>query len=385
MKAAIIGASIEALHTIETAHKLGLIVAAFDGNPDAEGLKAADESYVVDISNEQATIEAVKSANVDFVLTVPIGRYLTTIGAVNEALQLPGITRKMAEFCTDKYAFHIRLQMKGLRNCTCYCFPEELEEELTLRFPAILKPRFGSGSRGIYYLETEEKLGDALKEIGEEPYILEECAQGEEYGVDGAVIDGRFYMVLLRKKDNTPLPNRQAVAYYSVRKEDAFYGQAADYMQKVINALGLSECLLHADLMRTENGPFAIEVSARPSGHNLHNLFTPLVTGVDMAEEYIRYRMGEDYSFVPSKTEEISIHYFDMEGMVTHIPTQEELNKTGAEIVTWNCRIKEGEHLASVSDGHSVMGRGYFVLRKNKKEEPAKQALKIKELFAVEL
>jgi len=275
--------------------------------------------------------------------------------------------------------------MKGLRNCTCYCFPKELEEELTLRFPAILKPRFGSGSRGIYYLETEENLGEALKAIGEEPYILEECAQGEEYGVDGAVIDGRFYMVLLRKKDNTPLPNRQAVAYYSVRKEDASYGQATDYMQKVINALGLSECLLHADLMRTENGPFAIEVSARPSGHNLHNLFTPLVTGVDMAEEYIRYRMGEDYSFVPSKTEEISIHYFDMEGMVTHIPTQEELNKTGAEIVTWNCRIKEGEHLASVFDGHSVMGRGYFVLRKNKKEEPAKQALKIKELFAVEL
>ena len=385
MKAAIIGASSESLHTIEIAHRLGLAVAAFDGNPDAEGLKAADESYVVDISDEKGTIEAVRNAGVNFVLTVPIGRYLTTIGAVNEALHLPGITRQMAEFCTDKYAFHTRLQMQNLRNCTCYCLPEELEEELVLSFPAILKPRFGSGSRGIYYLESEKELEDALKAIGDESYILEECAKGDEYGMDGAVIAGRFYMVLLRKKDNTPLPNRQAVAYYSVNEEDEFYGQVAEYMQAVIDALGLSECLLHADLIRTEGGPFAIEVSARPSGHNLHNLFTPLATGVDMAEEYIRYRMGEDYSFVPSKTDEISIHYFDMEGVVTHIPTQEELMKTGADVIKWNCLLTKGEVLASVSDGHSVMGRGYFVLRHNKKEEPAKQAQKIKELFRVEL
>lgn len=385
MKAAIIGASIESLHTIEKAHRLGLTVAAFDGNPAAEGLKVADESYVVDISDEKATIEAVRNTNVDFVLTVPIGRYLTTIGAVNEALRLPGITRQMAELCTDKYAFHTRLQMQNLRNCTCYCLPEELEEELVLSFPAILKPRFGSGSRGIYYLKSEKELEDALKAIGEEPYILEECAEGDEYGMDGAVIAGRFYLVLLRKKDNTPLPNRQAVAYYSVNEEDEFYGQVAGYMQKVIDALGLSECLLHADLIRKENGPFAIEVSARPSGHNLHNLFTPLATGVDMAEQYIRYRMGEKYSFMPSKTEELSIHYFDMEGTVTHIPSSDELIQTGAEIAEWNCRILEGEVLASVSDGHSVMGRGYFILKHDKKEEPAKQALKIKELFRVTL
>ena len=385
MKAAIIGASIESLHTIEIAHRLGLAVAAFDGNPDAEGLKAADESYVVDISDETATIDAVRNADIDFVLTVPIGRYLTTIGAVNESLHLPGITKQMAEFCTDKYAFHTRLQMNNLRNCICYCLPEELEGEMSLSFPAILKPRFGSGSRGIYYLESEKELEDALKAIGDEPYILEECAEGDEYGMDGAVIDGKFYMVLLRKKDNTPLPNRQAVAYYSVNEEDEFYAQVAGYMQKVIDALGLSECLLHADLIRTEKGPFAIEVSARPSGHNLHNLFTPLATGVDMAEQYIRYRMGEKYSFVPSKTEEFSIHYFDMGGMVTHIPSSDELIMTGAEIAEWNCRISKGEVLASVSDGHSLMGRGYFVLKHNKKEEPAKQALKIKELFRVTL
>lgn len=385
MKVAIIGASEESLHTINKAKEQSLAVIAFDGNKEAAGLKVADNFRVVDISDEKKTIEAVKNANVDFILTVPIGRYLTTIGAVNDALGLPGITKQMAQRCTDKYLFHQKLQEKQLRNCTCYCLPEDKEKEWTGSFPAILKPRYGSGSRGIHIVESVARLAEALNKIGEEPYILEECMDGEEYGMDAAVIDGTFHMVLLRRKVNTPLPNRQAVAYYSVWEEDKFYRPVYEYMKQVVGTLGLSECLLHADLLDTKAGPFAIEVSARPSGHNLHNLFTPMATGVDMAKEYICYRMGKEYSFVPSVKRNLSIHYFDMQGVVQHIPGKEELDATGADIVEWNCNIGKGEVLASVSDGHSVMGRGYFILEDNKKEEPAKQALKIKELFRVRL
>ena len=120
MKAAIIGAGSEALHTIQKAKEYGLTILALDGNPKAEGLMVADKALVVDISDEKATIETVRAEKADFVLTVPIGRYLTTIGAVNDALELPGISREMARICTDKYAFHDKLQKAGLRECKCY-------------------------------------------------------------------------------------------------------------------------------------------------------------------------------------------------------------------------------------------------------------------------
>ena len=127
--------------------------------------------------------------------------------------------------------------------------------------------------------------------------------------------------------------------------------------------MGLKECLFHADLIRSEKGPFVIELSARPSGHNLHNLFTPLCTGVDMAEEYMKYRIGQAYSFVTETTRSMLIHYFDMEGMISHVPDREEvMQAVGGSLIDWKCNINVGDVLAPVSDGHSVMGRGYFVL-----------------------
>lgn len=376
MKAVIIGAGSEALHTIEKAHEMGLSVTALDGNPKAEGLQAADRGLVVDISDERAVIEAVQKEGADFVLIVPIGRYLTTIGAVNDALGLPGISRQMAVLCTDKYRFHQKLQEQNLRRSRCFAVggadgfdPDMLAEKLAedrtlLMYPAILKPRFGSGSRGIQMLENAEELAAQMRILKgtQEEYVLEECMAGEEYGVDGAVIGGRFHMVLLRKKENTPPPARQAVGYVSVRPEEPFWQQAWEYMRKAVDCLGLGECLLHADLIRSAQGPFVIEMSARPSGHNLHNLFTPLCTGIDMAEEYIKYRMGQTWNFTPAVTRQAMIHYFDLQGEVMDVPTQDQVRQSEPSLIGWECHIRAGEELLPVSDGHSLMGRGYFIL-----------------------
>lgn len=393
MKAAIIGASSESLHTIRKAKEYNLTVVALDGNEQAEGLMAADEARVVNISRERETIECIKKEGIDFVLTVPIGRYLTTIGSVNDALDLPGIGKEQAAYCTDKLLFHNKMREHGLRDCQCYEAVEDSREreslfvqlqnkELELQFPAILKPRYGSGSRGIHFVNDLQELKTALEVTGGESYVLEECVGGEEYGLDGAVVDGKFYQVLLRHKENTPLPARQAVAYFSVMPEDEFYGQVKTFMERTVKVLGLQECLLHADLIRREDGPFMIEMSARPSGHNLHNLFTPLCTGVDVAEQYIRCRLGLEYSFVPANTRMLMIHYFDLEGQVLYVPKQAEVEKMlGREVVEWRCNIEEGDVLSKVSDGHSLMGRGYFILEDEREEVLKQKAEEVKRLF----
>lgn len=395
MKAAIIGASGEALHTIRKAKEYGLRVVALDGNEKAEGLAAAHEARVVNISKEEETIDCIKQEEIDFVLTVPIGRYLTTIGAVNDSLNLPGIGKKQASYCTDKLLFHKKMKENGLRSCECYEVGEDLKEreelyskvrkqELKLNFPAILKPRFGSGSRGIHFINHSQELEKALVETGGESYVLEECLEGEEYGLDGAVIGGKFFPVLLRYKENTPLPARQAIAYFSVMPQEEFYNQVKELMEKTVKVLELNECLLHADLIRSSQGPFVIEVSARPSGHNLHNFFTPLCTGIDVAEQYIRYRLGMEYSFIPKETKGMMIHYFDLEGKAEVVPKEGEVRKVlGDSLVSWKCNIPVGEQLEKVTDGHSLMGRGYFILEGKTIKELEEKADQIKKMFII--
>ncbi len=388
MKAAVIGAGTESLHTIHKARELGQEVIALDGNPAAAGLSASHRGFVIDISDETKTIEVLDREQVDFVLTPPIGRVLTTVGAVNDALHLPGIGKEAAVLCTDKYLFHLKLQEKGLRNCRCYLAGKEQGE---LSYPAILKPRFGSGSRGIFFLRDQAEQKQALQAVGdEEDYVLEEAVQGVEYGVDGAVDKEQFQLVLLRKKLLTPPPARQAVGYLSVvpAEEAELVRQVQEYLSKVTQTLKLRDCLLHADLMIYEKEIFVIELSARPSGHNLHNLFTPLTAGVDMAAEYIKCRTGQPYCFRPDKTSKMMIRYFDLFGEVSAIPERETVEKKLAEsgdvqLIRWECNISPGDKLEPVTTGHSLMGRGFFILEGTFEEGLRQAGEDILELFGI--
>ena len=389
MKAAIIGASTESLHTIRKAKELGQTVIALDGNPEAAGLSFADEKVVIDISDEEQTIEALMDKQIDFVLTPPIGRVLTTVGAVNDALKLPGISKEAAILCTDKYLFHQCLQEGNLRDCHCYLAGKEQGE---LTYPAILKPRFGSGSRGIYFLKNEVDLEQALRTIGDqEDYILEEAVPGVEYGVDGVMDGTKFELVLLRKKLLTPPPARQAVGYLSIvpTQEPELVNRVQDYLNRVTSAMGLQNCLFHADLMVKEDAIFVIELSARPSGHNLHNLFTPLVSGVDMASEYIKCRIGQPYCFEPEAIRKMMIRYFDLTGEINAIPTACEveeylaIHNSTVKLIQWQCNINIGDRLEQVTTGHSIMGRGYFIVAGSKEEDLLRGGEEILELFGL--
>ncbi len=403
MKAALIGAGEESLHMIEKAKELGVFVTALDGNPAAPGLRAADEGLAVDISQEEAVLAALAERKPDFVLTGPIGRYLTTAGAVNDALGLRGISRKAAVACTDKYLFHQILSEQGLRAGHCWLIPalddakdgekgedrserepKEPARQGRLSYPAILKPRYGSGSRGIFFVESPMELALAMKalqheeeehKIPLEDYVLEEAAKGEEYGVDGAMDGKTFRLILLRRKLLTPPPARQAVGYFSVTgtmdREEALLGRVQEYLERVTERMGLQDCLLHADLMISENNIFVIELSARPSGHNLHNLFTPMATGVDMAQQYIRSQCGMPYSYQPLYRKKLLIRYFALpEGRIDRVPKAEELRlPDSVSLRRWNCMLHPGESVGRVTTGHSVMGRGYFILEGESDEE----------------
>ena len=167
--------------------------------------------------------------------------------------------------------------------------------------------------------------------------------------------------------------------------------------------------MMHADLIISDNNEiYAIELSGRPSGHNLHNLFTPLATGVDMIESYIMHKAPNGYPDVKP----MLIHYFSIENKtVTHVPDETEINKlleqrftqdlqnssqkknvqdvlfndadNCIQLLRYNCTIKKGDFLSSTPTGHSLMGRGYFILQGADENTLLKTAVSILNLFLI--
>ena len=412
--ALVIGANEEAIFSIETAHRLGFHVDALDGNAEAKGMPRADAAHHVDINDLEEVFRITDPIQPCVVVPAPIGHCLTTVGAVNDRYHLAGVTQSAAEKCTDKFRFHEELAGRGLRNAQMLLLregQEVIEEDLEpiTQFPVVVKPRYGSGSRGVEICGCADELRCLLQyELPRtlpEDYVVETCIPGPEYGVDGAYVNGEFRMVLLRRKKNTPPPYRQCVGYYSIlpEEEPIFYANCCRLMQEMGETLGFENCIVHADIIRRrlaagENSravteqlsenvaerienveeestltdePFVIETSARPSGHNLSNLFTPLASGVTLVEDFLKLALngpGEEL-FRPEKIRKLLIRYFDLKpGVVEAVPEREQLMEN-YPLLAYSCALQPGDELCEVRDGASVMGRGYYILEAESETE----------------
>ena len=380
MYAIVIGASGESVYAIKKAKSKGLHIIAFDENENAEGLKYADESFVVDIRNPQKIFDIIDNKNIDpkemVVLPVPIGRYIISSGSFNDHYGLIGPSRKTTEICTDKWLFHETLSKESLREAEHQLVNAGKLPDKPQKFPVILKPRYGAGSRDVLFISNENEWENALNNFPcEEDFIVEDAIGGTEYGVDGLVFNGDFHTVLIRKKIITLPPYRQCVGYLSITEanDDRITSVVQSYMEKLTSAIELKDGVVHADIMIEDNKPFVIEMSARPSGHRLHDLFTPMVTGVDMISVYIDYCSGKSNSIAPQKREDIYlIRYFDIETEVRRIPNRSHMMDK-YNLLEYECNMVEGEK-KKIKDGHSLMGRGFFVLKDKTEELACKKA-----------
>ena len=160
MKVAIIGAGMDAVQSIEHARQLNIVTIALDDQPDAPGFAIADVFYVVDFAKKEDMIELLRREKVDFLMPFVDGRKALVVGAINDALHLPGYSEKAAEICTDKYLFHKQLRGKGLRMHHCFLLTRDyLFDPFEITYPAIVKPGYAeNGMEEVFYMSCPGDL-----------------------------------------------------------------------------------------------------------------------------------------------------------------------------------------------------------------------------------
>lgn len=183
--------------------------------------------------------------------------------------------------CRDKYAFYQYLKRHDLPALTsCDSFEAFTKESAAghMKFPVFIKPTHGCGSIGIQKVEHPQLLEALCKyqDITEDSYIIQNYAEGEEFGADIYVdlLTGRPVSVFVKKK--LRMRAGETEKSVSFRDEKLF-----ELIQKTIEPLKLAGPI-DMDIFRIDGQYYISEINPRfgggyPHAHNCGMNFPHLI------------------------------------------------------------------------------------------------------------
>jgi hypothetical protein len=147
-------------------------------------------------------------------------------------------------------------------------------------YPCVLKPTSLSASRGVIrandpheFLAAHARLRAILDSAegggGEHRhYLVEAYVPGPEYAVEGIIADGGLHIVaVFDKPDPMEGPFFEETIYVTPSRSDSrVVNSLVDVTGRAAAALGLTTGPVHAELRYNDEGPWLIELAARPIG-----------------------------------------------------------------------------------------------------------------------
>lgn len=170
------------------------------------------------------------------------------------------------ELCRDKYAFYRHLcshHLPAIKSCSSYEQFLTAQQEGTMQFPVFFKPARGCGSIGIQKVETPALL-KALCDCQKEAYLIQNYADGEEFGADIYVdlISHQPVSIFVKKKLRMRAGETEKSISY---RDEALFA----LIRETLRTLPLSGAI-DMDLFRIGNNYYISEINPRFGGGYPH-------------------------------------------------------------------------------------------------------------------
>jgi carbamoyl-phosphate synthase large subunit len=263
----------------------GLVFAA-DASADAPALLQADRSFILPALNHPAYIDTLLSICQQHrvFLLIPLNDLELSLLATQKArfLQvgtLPVIsTPQVICTCADKWAALNFLKSNGFGVPSTYLSLADARKALAqgdIRFPLVVKPRWGSASIGIEYSNDDEELelnfrlaskrlpGTRLREMsaGESQrcILVQERLCGQEYGLDIVNdLEGRHVCTLVRRK----IAMRAGETDRAVAVTNELLEEIGEGIGRKLGHVGILDC----DAVITEGNCHLLDLNPRFGG-----------------------------------------------------------------------------------------------------------------------
>ena len=363
------------------AKELGLYVMALDGDADSEGFAYADKTGIIRVADEDACLQFARENQPDGVVTAANDFGIISMSRIAEEQHLPGVNVETAKIIKNKAKVRKALYEAHVDDSDCFYEITEtasLEEiKALVRYPLMVKPSDGSGSRGVSKATSFEELQmaceNALAESDSHSAVIETFVEGREYGVE-SFVDNDIHVLAVMQKDMTKPPYFAELGHASESGlPTAVEERVKECVKKAIKALNINFGCVNMDVIVTETGSVhIIDIGVRMGGNLIGSHLIPMGTGIDYMGNIIKATLGEKVSWEPTMVHKPTATRLIVltPGKIESLPDIEEMErKYDVEIVH---HLSEG---ATIREYHANRdGFGYIVAQGETIEEAKAKA-----------
>lgn len=288
---------------IKKAKEMGYTVYCLDADPNAMGFQIADEYAVINIIDQGGCLAFAKQHNVDGVLTAATDFSVLTMSYIAQEMNLPGINYASAKMIKNKAQVR-KCLYEAKADDTGYSYEIDSLESIPktlpkIKFPIMMKPVDGSGSRGASKVERAEDFTKAAEFAMNGSFthraVAEPFIDGKEYGVESFVDNGEIHVLAVMQKDMTQPPYYAELGHaIPSGLSDELETKVKGCVYRAIQALGINHGSVNMDLLITNEGNVHIvDVGARMGGNLIGSHIVPTGTGIDYMGNMIRAAVGD--------------------------------------------------------------------------------------------
>lgn len=362
----VVGGGFGQLPAIIAAQELGFKVVVVDRNADAAGMHLADIAIPIDIIDIEAVVFAAKQYQVCGALTMQSDIGVPTVGAVVDALGLPGNGRAVADRCSNKILMRQSLAQYGVPQPVFAAVSSAQEARRAAQdigFPCVIKAPDSSGSRGVVKVNTPEEVpaafAEAMRYTRGQHLLVEEFISGIEIGAQGFSIDGHCVLALVHDDEMSDPPYMVPVAHaFPSSLSPTQLAQADAAVKACVDALGIVSGPSNIDLIVGPDGNSRIiEVGVRIGATCLPELVFHH-TGMDWVRAAVQAAIGVDVDLTPTRTQPCAAYILQApEDGILHGYTAPHKLIDHPDVLEWEVTAQLGEEVARLRKGTDRIGK----------------------------
>ncbi|MFE0104715.1 ATP-grasp domain-containing protein [Streptomyces sp. NPDC059009] len=359
---AVIGGQVAAL---KKARQAGFDIVWLHGphELDPAGLELVAEAHLTDYRDPQAVADLLTAVH----RHRPLARVVSIIedglesaAAATTALGLPGTGLDTVRLLQDKLAFRTLLAERGIEGVAARLGHDEADIRAFVdEFgPAVIKPRYGSGSLGVRLVHGPEAVPEVAAwaaEFGLHTFIMEQYLRGPEFSVEAFSFAGEHVVVAYTAKEK--LDSFVEVGHVQPAALDADTTAGIESLvARMLDAVGVTDGPSHSEVIVTADGPRLVESHNRRGGDRITDLAAE-VYGTDIDALGFLWYAGRTAPLTPGPAGGGgAIRFLTAEPGVVESVTGADEVRADPRVVTLQLSVEPGDTVAPIAWSYDRSG-----------------------------